>query len=46
MGQWHNTRTNDVVDVPEALDGKYEANPEWEKAKAPAKKSTSNTGSN
>lgn len=38
MGQWHNTRTDDVVDVPAALDERYAANPEWEKAKAPAAK--------
>lgn len=34
MGQWQNTRTKDVVDVPKALDKGYEADPAWVQAKA------------
>lgn len=46
MAQWHNTRTDDVIDVPDALDGMYQDRPEWEKAKAPAKAKPSGSGSN
>lgn len=34
MGQWHNTRTNDVIDVPDQLDQKYKDSAEWEPHKA------------
>ena len=40
MAQWQRVNGTDVVDVPPALDSMYEANLEWEKAKAPAKAKT------
>jgi hypothetical protein len=44
MGQWHNTRTDDVVDVPDALDNMYKEKADWEPHKAP--KAKASTGSN
>lgn len=44
MGQWQNTRTKDVVDVPPALDKGYKDSPNWEPYKAPATEAKPKSG--